>query len=85
MGNQSSSIRSFSTAGGESEAVMQGSKVWLFLHRTWTVMTAERWTRTRYAPSTVHSDYDSQYSRYSVCSCSQCRRDGSSLSSFRLV
>nr|CAH7712846.1 unnamed protein product [Callosobruchus chinensis] len=79
MGNQSSSIRSFSTGGSEPA---HSSKVWLFLHRTWTVMRAERWIRTRYAPSTVYSDYDSQYS---MCSCSQCRRDASSISSFRSV
>nr|CAI5835404.1 unnamed protein product [Callosobruchus analis] len=82
MGNQSSSIRSFSSGGSEPA---HSSKVWLFLHRTWTVMRAERWIRTRYAPSTINSEYDSQYSQYSMCSCSQCRRDGSSLSSFRSV
>ncbi|KAJ3624502.1 hypothetical protein MTP99_018118 [Tenebrio molitor] len=53
-----------------------GSRVLLFLHRTWTVIVTEKWrTRVTRRNCDSVSDYDSRCSQYSFCSCSQCQRD----------
>ncbi|XP_015838197.2 uncharacterized protein mwh isoform X1 [Tribolium castaneum] len=58
---------------GEENGREGGNRVWFFLHRTWTLVVAEKWKRNR--RSEVVSDFDSQCSQYSFCSCEQCQRD----------
>lgn len=70
MGNNNS-IR-INPSGNEGNS---GSRILLFLHRTWTVIVTEKWrTRVNRNCDSV-SEYGSQMSQYSFCSCSQCQRD----------
>lgn len=64
------------------------SKVLFFLQRTWTLMVVEKWsrTRTRVQEDRFRYEGESQFSRNSFCSCSQCQRDdGFSTDSYRYV
>lgn len=63
------------------------SRILLFLHRTWTVIVTEKWLKTRENRQfDSSSDYSSQCSQYSFCSCSQCQKDdGFSSGCFRWV
>ncbi|XP_045477628.1 uncharacterized protein LOC123682869 isoform X1 [Harmonia axyridis] len=56
------------------------SKVWLYLYRTWEVLSSsERWTKSRTTSRSRNSDLSevtTEYgSQFSVCSCSQCQKD----------
>lgn len=70
MGNTTSSI------SGSERSKGGYHKVWVFLHKTWTIMIAEKWpTKSRMSEK---SDYQSQYS---ICSCSQCQQNEEDFSS----
>lgn len=62
-----------------------GSRILLFLHRTWTVIVTEKWMKTRENRQfDSSSEFSLQCSQYSFCSCSQCQKDdGFSSSGFR--
>ena len=71
MGNSGSNYRTSRAENGREI----GSRLLQFLQRTWEVIVVDKW-RTRVTKgSDGGSDYASQYSQYSFCSCSQCQRD----------
>jgi len=87
MGTGTSSTKSFEIEHGGGKE--KNSKVLVFLHRTWAVILTSK-TRTltrlkkRNQDKDTCSDYTSQYSQYSFCSCSQCQKDdGFSSAGFR--
>ncbi|XP_060521299.1 uncharacterized protein LOC132698967 [Cylas formicarius] len=76
MGNSGNALRATQSESGYQKET--SSRVLLFLHRTWAIILTSK-ARARLS-RTIHStdtgsQYTSQFSQYSFCSCSQCQRD----------
>lgn len=80
MGNTTSSISGSERSKGGS------NKVWVLLHKTWTIMVTEKLT-SRFSHKSRLSEKSDFQSQYSICSCSHCQRDDEEFSSgcYRLV
>ncbi|KAL1494998.1 hypothetical protein ABEB36_010492 [Hypothenemus hampei] len=91
MGTAISMSKSVQSDHGDNNNRERSSKVLVFLHRTWAVIvTSKTRTLTRlkrtHSEKGVISDYTSEYSQYSFCSCSQCQKDdGFSSGSFSFL